>query len=258
MVNSDWLNCKRPPIKYTTFRLVATAAVKYKVQEIIEEAIFRLSHVFPSCDINDWNPDLLSGGETPAPINLTDEDSIDVIRLARLLGAPMLLPMAFYACCNISDPDCVAEGANYSDGKGPVRLSQEDMRTYLKGREELVEENSRVMKTFLEYINVAELRPASCTTSSRCRLAVQIIALAAMEDKLYYDPSPIDPIDGWLDNAHVAKPSSKPCRHCNKALLKIINARREEAWQKLGKIFGVESWPAGQQVSEPCLRQLLL
>ena len=97
--------------------------MKYKVKDIVEEATYRLLRVFPANDLDRWDADLLPDGDD-TPIALDPEDTIDVIRLARLLNVPSILPLVFYTCCNIPDVGKVADGVEY-DG-GISRLDPED------------------------------------------------------------------------------------------------------------------------------------
>ncbi|EKM58564.1 uncharacterized protein PHACADRAFT_193696 [Phanerochaete carnosa HHB-10118-sp] len=239
---SSWLNSQRPPIAYVEFRAVVTVAVKYKVKEIIDEAIYRLSRVFSTRSIDDWNPYLKPDGDK-TPIALDENDCIDVLRVARLLNMRSILPLVFYACCNIEDRQITAGVFYYEDNSDLARFNEDDLHTYLKGRCTLIKESMKVKRALQEL--AISIRAALCPSKSRCRYALQKLCLAALDADFYHKPSAIDSVDRWLDVTE-EKRNAKLCQHCDGVLRNLINERREEAWRKLGKIFGIEEWPAGQ------------
>ncbi|EKM58594.1 uncharacterized protein PHACADRAFT_171872 [Phanerochaete carnosa HHB-10118-sp] len=226
-------NSLRPPIDYTEFRVVVAVAVKYKVKEIINEPIYRLSQVFPTGSVDDWDPDLRPDGDK-TPIALVRDDCIDVLSIARLLNMNSILPLVFYTCCNIEEMAAISWGVNHGDGPEFGHISEEDLHTYLEGRQALMKETKKLAGY-----------PANCTTRPQCLLTFQNLSFAALDADFYHEPSPINGMDAWLDTAK-EKPNAKPCRHCDKVLRKFINGRREEAWCKLGDIFCIAEWPAGQ------------
>ncbi|GJE89892.1 hypothetical protein PsYK624_060040 [Phanerochaete sordida] len=242
--NSDWLKTKRPPIAYDDFRIVVPIAVKYEVQEIVEEARYRLSRIFPTSSLHNWDPSLCPDGDATA-LQLVHLDCIDALRLARLLDLPALIPLIFYAICNIADLAEVAAGVDYEDGAPRAVLAPDDLRTYLVGRQALMQESLRVLRALHELGAEKGARVAGCSSPKRCRPAFHALALTALDDELYCEPSPIDNMETWLANVARTTPEARPCKHCDEAVRKLINERREEAWRKLGTIFGVPEWPAG-------------
>ena len=185
--------------------------------------------------------------EPDAPVDVTYPDCIDVLRLARLLGVHGILPLVFYVVCNIDNPDVIVDGVAYKGCTARSTLDADDLRTYFKGRLALVAEGARIVRTLPELAAGECARRPQCTTQPRCRQAFQLLSLAAIDDKLFSDPSPIDSMEAWLDK-HEEAANSRPCQHCDVHARDIINKRREEAWCKLGEIFGIAEWPAGKQV----------
>ena len=168
-------------------------------------------------------------------------DSIAAAPLIKPLNAKKLLPVAFYQCYLEDDLGTWVSGITY--GNETVCFSNDDLKTCLRGHSELEKENSRIFKTFLEFQAGDVLQPVKCIAREWCRKAVALLALAAAEDHLLNDASPLSCWDRWLDDMCSGNEERGPCNLCNKALRWTIDDRCEEVWQKLGKIFGVEPWP---------------
>ena len=225
--------------------------MKYKVKDVIEEAVHRLSRIFPTGSLKSWDDDLRPDGDD-TPVEISHIDCIDVLRLVRLLGIPSILPLVFYACCNIPGSDLanIADGVAY--GEEVSRLDQADLRKYLTGRESLMEESSQTLKAFFELSASAAQRPAACASPPGCRHALELLGLVALNNNWFCDPAALCGINWWLDEEE-AKPNAKPCALCDQALRKLIDDRREETWKNLGTIFDIPEWPAGQPVCvSPC------
>ena len=227
------------------FRAVTSLAVKYEVHGIIEEARYRLSCVFPADDIDSWDPDLRpDGGDTL--LKLQKDDCVDLIRIVRLLDMQEILPLVFYVSCNM-ELDDAPYGRDYEDGEGPVTFTKDDLRTYIKGRQALIEERQRGLRVFQELAANAKLRSSSCTTHSHCRQSLLQLSLRALDQQLYACAESLSPMDQWLtSNALGAR--TCPCNECLAILHKLLDERRAEAWRNLGKIFNVPEWPGGKLV----------
>ncbi|GJE88559.1 hypothetical protein PsYK624_046420 [Phanerochaete sordida] len=249
--NSDWLNSKRPPIPYAEFRALAAIALKYQVKEIIDEAVFRLSRMFPTDDMYSWDPNLEPDGAN-TPITMDDADCIDALRLARLLGMHASLPLVFYACCDLLAPADLLAGVHFPGAPEPVRLSDADLRTVLDALDTLQAASARKWRALPELAAMfSSAPPPGCTARVQCRRAFDTLSFAAIDAGLYRDCGPVDPADWWLENEQT-RLGVRMCKACGEKLRKTIDERREEVWQKLGTIFGVEDWPAGQpEVSVP-------
>ena len=128
-------------------------------------------------------------------------------------------------------------------GNETVRFSNDDLETCLRGRSQLEKENTRIIKTLLEFQTDDVLQSVNCNTWERCHKAVALLVLTAAEGGLLNDASPLSCWDQWRDDMYIKDGNLKPCDLCDKALRRTIDDRREEVWQKLGKIFGVEPWP---------------
>ncbi|GJE89902.1 hypothetical protein PsYK624_060140 [Phanerochaete sordida] len=246
--NSHWMNAERTPIPYADFRRVVYIAIKYQIKEVMDEARHRLSQVFPTDALSSWTiSDTAHSAQLP--VDVTYPDCIDVLHLARLLHMPHIVPLVLYVCCIMDDPDLLVDGVAYAGGAERAALAREDLRACLRGRAALVGEAAQTMRAFQALAAGTAPLPAQCTTRARCRQALLLLGLAAVDDRLYSDPSAIDSMDVWLETKE-AQPNARPCKHCGSHLREVINKRREETWCKLGEIFGVQEWPAVKQLQQ--------
>lgn len=126
-VSSDYFHCDRPSVQFADLRVVTLMAVKYKVQELVDEVIGRLCGFFPWRKLEDWVN--LAYEDEAQPLYITKRDAIAIIPLARLLDAPKLLPMAFYISCGLPQHELV-EGQTFGDEV--VRLDEADLRMCFK------------------------------------------------------------------------------------------------------------------------------
>ncbi|GJE89899.1 hypothetical protein PsYK624_060110 [Phanerochaete sordida] len=243
--NSDWHSSSRPPIKYSDFRRVVDIALKYDIKDILAEAKYRLSQVFPTDNVDDWVYNLQPLGDE-TPLVLVFGHCIDIVRISRLLGMHSILPLVFYTCCNIIPFEDIARGVESEGIPGRLTLSPEDLFSCLKGRDQLLRHETRIMRAFQELAAHSHARSDKCTTQAKCRKALQLLDLSAIDGGLYNEPDPIDHMDSWLDEQE-AMPNARPCQHCDEMLRQLMNERRKETWCKLGEIFGVPEWPAGQK-----------
>lgn len=233
---SDFFRRNQPTVQFEDLRSVAILAVKYKVDYVKEEAINRLSQVFPSSSMDEWDTHLMQDDDNP-PIELTGRDAIAVVGLARLLGAHFLLPLAFYVCANQGDD--LITGVQYDNDL--VRLSEDDQLTCLAVRDEMLEGKNDVVGLLAEYLTDTPFD--DCETPEACRGAIRKLNLKAVEDRCFMDPSAIDPMDDWIDRAYRKDKSRKPCADCDEHLRSTINSRREDVWNGLGHLVGVHTWP---------------
>ncbi|GJE89893.1 hypothetical protein PsYK624_060050 [Phanerochaete sordida] len=242
---SDWLSSSRPPIQYSAFRRVVDIALKYNIEEVLSEARYKLSRVFPTDSVENWHNGLRADDDD-TPLVLCHADCIDLVRITRLLAMNSILPLVLYACCNIRPLGRFAHGVTLEGVSDPVTLAPNDLGLCLRGLNRLMLESGRLMRVFQDLAFSSRARSDQCATLAQCRQALQLLSLAAVDGGLYSDPSAIDFMDSWLDQQE-KKPNAKPCQHCDTVLRDLINERREQTWCKLGKIFEVAEWPAGQK-----------
>lgn len=183
---SHYFRRQRIAVPFEHLHALASIAVKYKVEEVIEEAIDRLSMCFPSRHLHDWDPHLQANAPDSTLI-IEQQDAIAVVSLARLLKASHLLPTAFYTCCQL-DLHVLVSGVTYAGGE-IVRLSEEDLKTCLVGRKALLDCNTHVLKSFLEFRTNPALKPSDCASPPHCSRVVQELAIKAADDGLFADPS---------------------------------------------------------------------
>ena len=208
------------------------------MQEVIDEVVDRLSDYYP-CRLQDWVTVRFSDeSEDYGSLTIHRSDSIAVIHLARLIHAQSLLPAAFYECRRQEHQDALIRGLTYGDEV--VCLSKDDILLCLSARQPLMEENTRIFKALLDFRSTIGVQPDVCVTRSHCREAVERLTYEAVDGGGLDDISPVGIWDVWLQQAYAEDVTRKPCGHCRRALLATFNQRREEAWEKLGKIFQVQ------------------
>ncbi|GJE89895.1 BTB/POZ domain-containing protein [Phanerochaete sordida] len=243
--NSDWLSSSRPTIEYADFRRVVDIALKYNINEVISEAKYRLSRVFQTDSLENWDSDLSPDGDQ-TPLSIYRRDCIDLLPLSRRLGMHSILPLVFYTCCNVNPVEKLAHGVQLDGVPKRVYLAPNDLALCLKGRESLSQESSRIMRVLHELASADRAPSERCTMQARCRKAFLILSLFALDKHLYFESSVLVPMDDWLDD-YEEQPNARPCRHCDAVLRKRMDDRRKAVWCKLGEIFGSVEWPAGKK-----------
>lgn len=209
-------------------------ALKYKVQHVVDSALLRLRERFPSTSLAQWDDTT-----NDKPIIMDNIDCIAVVVLARACNALDVLPLAFYGCCSL-DLSTIFDGASYGGEK--VQLSSSDLRQCLVGHRLLVELNQTFITTILELC--AGSRPGrACHRPHPCHTALCQILAKCSYDGFFCDPGCLEEMISYLVGKDAGPSASKVCSACKKRIQEAERNFREEAFLKLGTIFGVEDWP---------------
>lgn len=237
---SDWFAFSRGSIKFRNLRLVTIVAAKYQVQEVLDEAKDRLKLYYPSDSLKKWHQVRFHGdsGAVCGSLCIRRSDSIAVVHLCRLLGAHEILPAALYECCRLEGQEALVRGVVYDEEV--VRLTEDDMLLCLAARHRLIQENTQLFKTFIDYRVFRGIHPDACGTREQCRGEVRKLTYRAFERNTVSDADPLGRWTTFLDEV----PEQKPCTFCRKALQKTLNDQTEAVWSKLGDIFRVDHWPS--------------
>ncbi|KAJ8457274.1 hypothetical protein ONZ45_g18377 [Pleurotus djamor] len=180
---------------------------------------------------------------------------IMVINLARMAGAPELLPSAFYDLSRYS-PSAAAAGYMCPTSRNTqlALLSPEDLMRLLRGREHA----SRYLSTFV--VNHLEGRPASqnCAYSARdstqrsCQAAFEAITFelllkinSAGDDIRLSDPLyMIRDLEAMLNRNFVTGGEHptiyRACENCRDDFRQLTDSIRANIWTSLPRWFGVD------------------
>ncbi|GJE89952.1 hypothetical protein PsYK624_060660 [Phanerochaete sordida] len=229
--NSNWFARKAKPLPFAELRGVAIVASKYNVQNVIDEAVRRLSFYFPSLRAR-FRSNLDFNDQSSQPLRIVEKDAVAVIKLAKLLKAPFLLPTA-YVVCALIDPEYQVKGVAYEDEV--VKLDDDELKLCLEGHAELMEENTHVMSTLFE--------DPSHPSYTQCDTALKKLLHMAMKDGALAEPDPIFPVQAWFQRKYKDKPDAQPCQLCQYRLEEMMDRRQAEVWERLGGIYGVVPWP---------------
>ena len=191
---------------------------------------------------------------TPAPS--ADRRPSLVINLARATQVDELLPAAFYDLSRSSPSECAKGYTCPLTGKNH-QLSDADLFNLLRGKEH----GSRFLSTFI--VNELEGREpsASCLYRSEpdparrriCQAALEVITFEILREvngSIRSNVRTSDPLFMILetemmltrDQAAGGKlsPGLRPCEFCRTELAVVVDAAREELWQRLPLWFGID------------------
>ncbi|EIN11581.1 hypothetical protein PUNSTDRAFT_98737 [Punctularia strigosozonata HHB-11173 SS5] len=185
-----------------------------------------------------------------------------VINLAREVGAPGLLPSAFYDLCRYL-PSEAASGYKANDSKHH-RLAQEDLLRMLQGREHA----ARFLSTFI--VNELEGRQASEECLNRLLLSAEGAIVRRSECTMAFETVTFElvrDVNGLVCNrnsdvlyaighslmlqtrdvktGHPLQPLPRTCEPCRMVYAGVVDDARRELWSLLPTWFGVEveDWP---------------
>ena len=235
-------------------------ATKFQAQKIRDDVLRGLSHSWPSTlaqwEIREAAATSPNGLYKP---RLSYPHPIMVINLARETDAPELLPSAFYDLCRCPPSD-IAAGYTCPRSSRHHSLSPEDLMRIFKGKEHA----SRYLSTFV--VNELEGRQPSATCiymaekdpvrRRTCQAAFEAITFEILRDVngvvCHRSSDPLFAIvDAELmqtrqDSSFAPGISLRACEHCRAEFAAIVDAVREEFWNKLPLWFGLQvpNWPA--------------
>ncbi|KAJ7671243.1 hypothetical protein DFH06DRAFT_1320034 [Mycena polygramma] len=197
---------------------------KYGVDYLRRRALIHLSSGFDTT-LSCWDAQLMYNGDTnypPVPktswtLPTRVAEDIVIIRLAREVEAPWILPDAFY--CLAAQSTVIGANVYESDiYKGmAANLSLQDHQVFLNGLRTQTQAGSFDILRFLSY----PLDIAGCVTSHRCHRD-RLSAIENIRDSILVNPS--NPLNIW-GRLGLARQST-----------------RQTFWDKLPEIYGLPSW----------------
>ncbi|KAI0695375.1 hypothetical protein BC835DRAFT_952268 [Cytidiella melzeri] len=221
------------PLPFELFASLLTLGHKYMIDDLIASGIARLRVLFPS-NFDDWT-DWIVDGKVSTPIEMSVFDVIPVIKLARLLGCPDILPVAFYACCSLR-PAALLEGT-FSCGR-QVKLSHADIATCLNMRDKLLVKSSRIRRVFLEipFAHIDGSRQHD-SRSTQCTATARKLAMRVLDHGLLSDSYCFTRMDPWISGVQ-KELGEQLCPSCMALLRTDMNERMRQEWLDLGSMVG--------------------
>ncbi|OAX44146.1 hypothetical protein K503DRAFT_861722 [Rhizopogon vinicolor AM-OR11-026] len=232
---------------FPTLSSVLRMLTKYKVHHLRNDILRALSVSWPTT-LAQWDAretSVTAKAGTYTPLDALPHP-IQIIRLAREIDYPPLLPSAMYDLSRIT-PRQVALGVESPITDRCTGLTYTDLLTVLKGRERA----SRFLSTFI--LNELEGRQPSRSCLHRkdtCRIAFEAIMFELLRDiggiisNLTSDPlyamSEAEKMHICDDPLGSETPSMKPCEPCRREFAMTVDAARVQFWGKLPEWFDIE------------------
>lgn len=164
---------------------------------------------------------------------MEDQDCIAVIAMARLLGAPDILPCTFYQCCLLNLTD-ILDGVTY--GAEKVVLSADDLRRCLAGYGRLLEVNKELMQV-LPDLCAAKRMVSQCKTTSTCLASLRKVMAERHACGDFHSVDTLASIVGNLDDWNDEHPNEKICKHCRDDIEQEQEGVRSKTFLELTSTF---------------------
>lgn len=160
---------------------------------------------------------------------------VDIIRIFDHLTP--ILPLVFYAYCQLPIDQIATPNpdAKYS-------LSAADIQLCLQALPELLEHKSRVFSAFTDRTIFH-----NCENRSVCGSCLLSIVNSGMNSKPESIHSPTAHNSSWYT---FQKGWHKLCSSCKAAVEDEMKKRREVAYNDLGRIFRIASWPVDEVLAD--------
>ncbi|KAJ7796008.1 hypothetical protein B0H14DRAFT_2620341 [Mycena olivaceomarginata] len=202
----------------TTFPILSSVlrmSHKYEADALRKRALVHLSHAAHPTTLEAW--DALP--ELPWSSGL----SLDIVPIARQLGAEWILPTSFYRICQSSFDHEIVTGTELSDA---------DKVTCIKGLRYLETTGAAHVLDFL-------LAPYSnCSTRASCVESRQAIRRQVETERRKYDAERFTAMPLEL----VLEDPPNVCSDCFSKMKKVHEDAQEELWDDLPRIFGLDDW----------------
>ncbi|KXN90801.1 hypothetical protein AN958_03455 [Leucoagaricus sp. SymC.cos] len=251
---------RHDPSNFEIVSAVLRLATKYHAQKIREDILRGMMPSWPKT-LTQW--EIREAAATNAnglyKPRLCYPHPIMIINLARATNTPELLPSAFYDLCRCSPSD-IASGFTCPRTSTLYLLTPTDLMNILKGKEHA----SRYLSTFI--VNELEGRQPStaCTYLQEkdpirrrtCQAAFEAITFEILRDVngvvCHRSSDPLFAIvDAELmqtreDASSTTGASLRACEQCRAEFAVVVDAVREEFWNKLPFWFDLDvpNWPA--------------
>ncbi|KAH9942297.1 uncharacterized protein BXZ73DRAFT_41159 [Epithele typhae] len=240
--------------EFTVTAAILRLATKYEVEVLRENAMRCLSLSWPTTlqlwECREKAATTVDGVYAPRPIL---PHPIPLIELAREIGAPQLLPSAFYDLSRYL-PSQMMEGHMASDGTH-YTLSHDDLCRALRGKEQA----ARYFSTFI--VTELEGRPYSSLCVHRNEIHPSVkrscqMAFEAVTFELIRDVNGMvcnrnsDPLFSILESVAMQTRDDQPgvenrvayraCEACRLEFRAVVDAGREEFWRNLPSWFELD------------------
>ncbi|GJE99724.1 hypothetical protein PsYK624_159950 [Phanerochaete sordida] len=232
----DW----KKSIELFHLREITLLALRYKIQHIVDEAVARLEHLFPTT----FTPDRLGvnsfiEGIEDFPVSIVDvEHLVAVIDLARRIDSenpPAFIATALYHCVNLNVRylfDVIP-----FDG-GAVALSPADRDLCL------AKADSMLLYGYVVRQPVTGALEKPLCPNKTCHAALQSVVCKWIRTKAFMDYCPLAAVSVDLEQPSPDHPDRKICKGCKTGLQDAIEQQQRQVFEGLGKLFKISTWPA--------------
>ncbi|KAJ3522952.1 hypothetical protein NM688_g8800 [Phlebia brevispora] len=224
----SWYNPK-VSVTFSEVRVILTLGMKYQVQHLVDEALFRLRKCFPA-SLSEWDQDLHARDEYP-PIRIVKEDAIAVVNLARRFHLPDLLLSAFYTLSQLPK-NTILTPVHYG-ADDYEQLCPMDLQIYLGGLDGLLSVH-RYLHDILAYPAASD----SCRYPDTCQSLLDRLPARFMAAGFTCCANPLFDYTPWIEETVQEMPGSL-CLACDTFLKRKLDECRQKVWHALPAIFGV-------------------
>ncbi|KIY50401.1 hypothetical protein FISHEDRAFT_65004 [Fistulina hepatica ATCC 64428] len=250
---------RHDPANFATIAAILRLCTKYGVRHLREELIRGLSAAWPTTlaqwEVREAGATSASGVYEPRK---TIPHPILVINFAQEIGAPELIPSAFYDLSRSTPSDATAGHLCLYTGQ-MHQLKGSDLMALLKGREHA----SRFLSTFIVSHLEGRTPSAHCLyrrggpptnpeehlRARTCQSAFEAVTFEILRDVngvvCHRSSDPLFAmVDAELMQSRGDRQDLRTCEACRQEFGAAVDTAREEFWRLLPKWFGVEvlSW----------------
>ncbi|KAM5535545.1 hypothetical protein V8D89_010789 [Ganoderma adspersum] len=220
-------------VEFSELAALARLGHKYQLDNIVAGVCGRLATVF-SLDSNNFNP--CGWEKAPLPINIAMADAVEALNLFRLLGREDMIPVALYACCQLSVTTLIP-GIKRADGTCE-QLSSDDLQLCLAGREALTSAYAwRMFRVF-------NVKPNDkCSTPENCARHLNGVSQSpATRIHLFQGTRVLSRLTPVLYQLHQ---SQLICKECQEMLVARDKTMRRMVWEQVPKMLNLKvgNWP---------------
>lgn len=236
----DWTGSSSPilrpneAIEFKTLRALLRLSFKYEIPHVRQELLRRLGARF-SYDLEEWDTE--SG--TGRLIKMRPRDAVAVVNIARSYDLDILLPAAFFECCQLPKGQLVAK-VSYG-GDDVEQLSQDDLRLCLVASDQLAKRSHWIRRLLFDE---SVWEDANCTSPPECRIARNEVvrALATNTDnESFHSTNPLSILAQHVVEL-VEEEDLSLCKDCQETFEEWQEIERRIVWKDLGRMFGVSNW----------------
>ncbi|KAL4246426.1 hypothetical protein ABKN59_009649 [Abortiporus biennis] len=219
-------------LPFETVAAMLTVGMKYQIDKLSQEAIRRLKICFPTefakfADYNVFMNYYECDESASPPIEIFEEEAIEVVRLASMFDIPAILPAAYYTCAHLSVEELFS-------AVNKQRWTMSMLQTCIKGQSELRQRD-------LAQLNVLFRREVSlsCSSENHCRGGMVELLKKLQETRSLSGMEALVPASRWFEDLS----AGLVCNACAATCMSAYEDARRETWNGLGGMFGVHPWP---------------